>query len=61
MRYESRTVVKQRTDEERRRRHLYGDSGAKFTSKKLAIGGGIMTCLTTVPEKDNIIFEIQWI
>ena len=23
--------------------------------------GGIMTCLTTVPEKDNIIFEIQWI
>lgn len=39
MRYESRTVVKQRTDEERRRRHLYGDSGAKFTSKKLAIGG----------------------
>ena len=54
-------MVKQRTDEERRRRHLYGDSGAKFTSKKLAIGGGIMTCLTTVPEKDNIIFEIQWI
>lgn len=61
MKKESRAVARKRTEEERRRRKLYGDSGAKFSSRVYAMGGVIMTCLTTVPEKDNIIFEIQWI
>lgn len=48
-----------RTDEERLRRHLHGDKGAKFSSRKLVPGtNGIMGALTTVIEKDNLIVEI---
>ena len=54
-------MKKQRTEEERRRRHLFGDGGAKFKSRIFALGKDRMTALTTVPEKDNIIFEIIWI
>lgn len=56
-----RTIRKVRTEEEKRRRHLFGDAGAKFSQRKLEMGGGIMNSLTTFVEKDNIIFEILWI
>lgn len=61
MRYETKTVVRQRTEEEKIRRHLFGDQGAKFKARQFAIGGDVMTALTTVTQKDNIIFEIIWI
>lgn len=48
-----------RTDEERLRRHLHGDKGAKFSSRKLVPGtNGIMGALTTVIEKDNLIVDM---
>ena len=48
-----------RTDQERLRRHLYGDKGAKFSSRKLVPGtNGIMGALTTVIEKDNLIVDM---
>lgn len=49
-----------RTDEERLRRHLHGDKGAKFSSRKLVPGtNGIMGALTTVIEKDNLIVDMS--
>lgn len=60
MRYEVRTVMRVRTEEEKLRRHIYGDKGAKFSAKKTHLGNSIMTSLTTAADKDNIIFEIQW-
>lgn len=48
-----------RTDEERLRRHLHGDKGAKFSSRKLVPGtNGIMGAITTVVEKDNLIVDM---
>lgn len=35
-----RTIRKVRTEEEKRRRHLFGDAGAKFSQRKLELGGG---------------------
>lgn len=49
------SVTRQRTEEERIRRHLYGDKEAKFSSRHLVPGSAIMQCLTTVPTKDNLI------
>ena len=60
MRYDIKTVVRQRTEDEKIRRHLFGDKGAKFSSRKIALGKDIMNALTTVITKDNIIFEILW-
>ena len=49
-----------RTEEEKRRRHLYGDKGAKFSSRKLVPGtNGIMGAITTVVEKDNLIVDMS--
>lgn len=31
---------------------------ARFTDKKIAIGGIVMNTITTLPNKDNLIFEI---
>lgn len=60
MTYEVRTVKRVRTEEEKLRRHIYGDKGARFSAKKISLGNTLMTCITTAPDKDNIIFEIQW-
>ncbi len=57
---DAQAVKKRRTEEERRRRSIFGDKGAKFSAREIILGGGIMTSLTTVTEKDNIIFEILW-
>ena len=49
-----------RTEEEKRRRHLYGDQGAKFSSRKLVAGtNGIMGAITTVVKKDNLIVDMS--
>lgn len=61
MNYDVRRIKRVRTEEERLRRRLQGDAGAKFSARKLEMGGETMTALTTIPEKDNIIFEILWI
>lgn len=60
MKYDYQAVKRRRTEEERQRRSLFGDKGATFSSREIALGGDIMTALTTVVEKDNIIFEILW-
>ena len=49
-----------RTDEERRRRHLFGEGGAKFSARLMHVGtGGVMSTITTVYDKDNIIAELM--
>ena len=52
-------VGRERTEEEKRRRHLYGDKGAKFSKgKRLCLLGGVVGCVTTFATKDNLICEI---
>lgn len=57
---DAQPLKRRRTEEEKRRRHLYGDSGAKFSARKIEVGtGGVMSAITTVYDKDNIIAEIN--
>lgn len=52
-------VGRERTEEEERRRHLYGDKGASFSKgKRLCVLGGVIGTITTFPTKDNLICEI---
>jgi site-specific DNA-cytosine methylase len=53
-------VKRRRTAEERKRRHLYGDSGASFSKGKEMYMGrdGIMNTITTVTSKDNLIVDM---
>lgn len=52
-------VGKERTEEERLRRHLYGDKGARFNyGRRLCLRGVVMGTITTLPMKDNLICEI---
>jgi hypothetical protein len=52
-------VGRERTEAEKRRRHIFGDKGAKFSKgKKLCLLGNIIGCVTTLPCKDNLICEI---
>ena len=54
-----RAVGRERTEEEKLRRHLFGDKGAKFSQgKKLCFLGEIIGTITTLPTKDNLIAEI---
>ena len=56
---EIRAVGRERTEEEKRRRHLYGDKGATFSKgKQLCLLGEISGTITTLPTKDNLICEI---
>ena len=51
-------VGRERTEEEKRRRHLFGDKGAKFSSgKRMCILQDVSSCITTLPCKDNLIAE----
>ena len=53
-----RAVGRERTEEEKRRRHLHGDKGARFSKgKRLCILGGVIGCVTTIATKDNLIAE----
>ena len=40
MRYDVRRIKRVRTEEERLRRRLQGDTGAKFSARRLEMGGG---------------------
>ena len=52
-------VGRERTEEEKRRRHLYGDKGAKFSQgKRLCLLGNVIGCVTTLASKDNLVCEI---
>ncbi len=52
-------IGRERTEEEKRRRHLYGDKGAKFSKgKRMCLLGDISGCVTTLASKDNLICEI---
>lgn len=56
--YVAQPIKRVRTEEERKRRHLYGDDGAKFSSRQMVAGNdGIMGALTTVVKKDNLVME----
>jgi hypothetical protein len=51
-------VGRERTEEEKFRRHLYGDKGAKFSKgKRMCILGEICGCITTLAVKDNLVAE----
>lgn len=51
-------VGRERTEEEKRRRHLYGDKGAKFSKgKRLCFLSDVIGTVTTIPTKDNLIAE----
>ena len=53
---EARAIGRERTEEEKLRRRLYGDKGAKFSQgKQMCLLGDITGCLTTIPTKDNLI------
>lgn len=55
-------IKRRRTEQERLRRHLYGDKGATFSkAKEIVLGGAdVMNTITTVVSKDNLISEILW-
>ena len=56
-------VKRRRTEEERLRRHLYGDKGATFSKAKESYVGSdeVANCLTSVYSKDNLVAEIEYI
>ena len=47
----------ERTEEQKRHRHIYGDKGATYSKgKKLCLLlHGLSACLTTSPTKDNLV------
>lgn len=52
-------VGRERTEAEKRRRHLHGDKGAKFSKgKQLCLLGDISGCVTTFATKDNLVCEV---
>lgn len=52
-------IGRERTDEEKRRRHIHGDKGATFSKgKQMCILGGVIGCVTTFATKDCLIMEI---
>ena len=54
-----RAVGRERTEEEKHRRHLHGDKGASFSKgKRMCLFGGVIGCVTTFATKDNLICEI---
>ena len=56
--YIAQPIKRERTEEEKLRRHLHGDKGAKFSSRQMVPGkDGVMGAITTVIEKDNLVME----
>ena len=53
-------LTRERSEEERRRRHLYGDKGAKFSGGKVPKVdlGGVIGTVTTMVTKDLMLLEI---
>lgn len=58
-RIDVRAVGRDRTAQEKARRHLHGDSGARFSEGKYGvILGRIAQTVTTFATKDNLIAEV---
>lgn len=55
-----RVLKRERTEHCKKLRHIYGDNSGMvhFTDRKIVIGGIVMNTITTLPNKDNLIFEI---
>lgn len=53
-------IGRERTEEEKRRRHIYGDKGATFSKGKqpCLLKSGVIGCITTFATKDNLICEV---
>ena len=59
MRVDARAVGRDRTREEKARRHLEGDAGARFSEGKYGVLlGRISNCITTFVSKDCLVAEI---
>ena len=53
-----RAVGRERTEEEKLRRHLHGDKGATFSKgKQMCFLGEVSGCVTVAPTKDNLVAE----
>jgi len=52
-------LKRERSEEEKLRRHLHGDKGAKFSGGKIPCvdGGGIIGAITTMVTKDLLLIE----
>lgn len=51
-------VGRERTEEEKQRRHIHGDKGAKFSQgKQMCVTGDVSGCITTFSTKDNLCAE----
>ena len=58
MKKEYRAIGRERTEEEKQRRHLNGDRGARFSQgRRMCVLGDISGCVTTCATKDNLIAE----
>ena len=56
--YVAQPIKRERTEQEKIRRHLNGDKGAKFSARRMVPGkDGVMGAITTVIEKDNLVME----
>lgn len=53
-------LTRQRSEEEKLRRHLYGDKGAKFSGGKVprVDFGGVIGTVTTMVTKDLLLIEM---
>lgn len=52
-------IGRERTEEEKKRRRIYGDKGAKFSKgKRMCLLGDVSGCVTTLATKDNLVCEI---
>ena len=60
MRYPKTEILKrERSEEEKLRRHLHGDKGAKFSKAKIPCidRGGVIGTVTTMVTKDTLLIE----
>ena len=57
---DAQPLKKERTEEEKIRRHLFGDKGARFgNGRQVSFGrDGIMNTITSVYSKDNLVMEM---
>lgn len=58
MRGRTYCLAKKRTEEEKLRRHLYGDNGAKYSQRLEPRYDGVTNTITTVT-KDNLIIHME--
>lgn len=54
-------LKRERSEEEKRRRHIHGDKGAKFSGGKIPCidTKGIIGAITTMATKDILLIEIN--